>query len=200
MGFNGDIVVVRGARPLSEFAPYVDAAAHPARTMWESPDGWTATHVRHDDDPFAFERPWVAALAAKADSPVLVCWVFETHVAHVQGVSEAGEWEAWLNPGEAAAHLAMSRLELEAARTGDDVFDRDGDLLRPARYAELRDEVAEVLTRARPKVAAAAVRWARAAGRPTTRPAIEGVLARNQGESGLRVFGLLADRLGVGPC
>ncbi|MGW1994417.1 hypothetical protein [Embleya sp. NPDC001921] len=199
MGFNGDIVVVRGARPLSEFAPHVDTAAHPARTMWESSDGWTATHVRHEDDPYAFERPWLEALAAKADSPVLVCWVFETHVAHVQGVSEAGTWEAWLNPGEAAAHLAMGRLEVEAARAGAEVFDDDGELRRPERYARLRDEVGEVLDRARPKVVAAAVRWARAAGRAAGEGAVDLVLARNQGESGLYVFGLLADRLGVGP-
>jgi hypothetical protein len=199
MGFNGDIVVVRGARPLSEFAPHVDTAAHPARTMWESPDGWTTTYVRHEDDPYAFERPWLEALAAKADSPVLVCWVFETHVAHVQGVSEAGAWEAWLNPGEAAAHLAMGRLELEAARTGADVFDGGGELRRPERYAQLRDEVGEVLDRARPKVVDAAVRWARAAGRAAAAEAVDLVLARNQGESGLYVFGLLADRLGVGP-
>ncbi|MGC0416771.1 hypothetical protein [Embleya sp. AB8] len=199
MGFNGDIVVVRGARPLSEFAPHVDTTAHPARTMWESPDGWSATHVRHDDDPYAFERPWLAALAAKADSPVLVCWVFETHIAHVQAVSAAGAWEVWLNPGEAAAHLAMSRLELEAARAGAEVFDDDGELARPQRYAELRDEVADELERRRPRVVGAAVAWAAAAGMPADGAAVELVLARNQGESALRVFGLFADRLGVGP-
>ncbi|WP_406282276.1 hypothetical protein [Embleya sp. NBC_00896] len=199
MGFNGDIVLVRATRPLADLAPHVDTERHPARVLWESSGGWRATHVRHDDDPYAFERSWMEALAAKADSPVLMCWVFEAHVAHVQGVSAAGAWEGWLNPGDAAAHLAVSRLELEAARTGTDVFGPDGDFLDPGRYAELRDEVVGVLDRARPRVAAAAVRWAEAAGRIVRADAVERVLARNQGESALRVFGLLADRLGVGP-
>ncbi|MYV98042.1 hypothetical protein [Streptomyces sp. SID3343] len=198
MGFNGDIVVVRAAAPLSELAPHVDTERHRARLLWEAGDGWFATHVHHADDPYAFERPWMTALAAKAASPVLVCWVFETHVAHVQGVSDEGEWEAWLNPGDAAAHLAMSRLELESARSGEDVFSDRGELSRPERYAELRDEVVAGLGRARPRVAAAAVRWAAAAGRIAFAAPIEDVLARNQGESGPHVFGLLAACLGVG--
>ncbi|GCD97481.1 hypothetical protein [Embleya hyalina] len=149
MGFNGDIVVLRADTPLADLAPYVGGEGHPVYAEWAYRDGWRAVHVRHFEDPYAFQGPWLTDLAARTGSPVLVCGVFESDVAHVQGLSGTDFWEGWLDPGTAASRLARNRWH----RGGD-----RGDLAR------FRGEAAAWLEEDRPRVAEAAVRWAAAAG------------------------------------
>ncbi|MFE3197345.1 hypothetical protein [Embleya sp. NPDC059237] len=149
MGFNGDIVVLRADTPLADLAPYVGGEGHPVYAEWAYRDGWRAVHVRHFEDPYAFQGPWLTDLAARTGSPVLVCGVFESDVAHVQGLSGTHFWEGWLDPGTAASRLAQNRWDRGGGR-GD--------------FARFQDEAAAWLEQDRPRVAEAAVRWAAAAG------------------------------------
>ncbi|MET7299493.1 hypothetical protein [Embleya sp. NPDC005575] len=149
MGFNGDIVVLRARTPLPDLAPHVGGNGHPVYGEWSYADGWRAVHVRHFEDPYAFQGPWLTDLAARTGSPVLVCGVFESDVAHVQGLSGTDFWEGWLDPGSAATQLAGDRWN-RARQQGD--------------FARYRDEAAAWLEEDRPRVAEAAVRWAAAAG------------------------------------
>ncbi|MEU0936428.1 hypothetical protein [Embleya sp. NPDC005971] len=149
MGFNGDIVVLRARTPLADLAPYVGGNGHPVYGEWTYADGWRAVHVRHFEDPYAFQGPWLTDLAARTGSPVLVCGVFESDVAHVQGLSGTDFWEGWLDPGSAATQLAGNRWN-RAGQHGD--------------FGRFRDEAAAWLEEDRPRVAEAAVRWAAAAG------------------------------------
>ncbi|MYW02581.1 hypothetical protein [Streptomyces sp. SID3343] len=149
MSFNGDIVVLRGETSLVDLAPDVGGETHPVYSEWRYAHGWCAVHVRHFAAPRGYDRAWLTALAAATGSPVLVCSVFESDVAHVQGLSGADYWEGWLDPGTAASRLAGDRL-VRAHGRGD--------------WARYRDQAAAWLEQDRPRVAQAAVRWAAAAG------------------------------------
>lgn len=161
MGFNGDIVVVRGPRALAELTPFVGTAGHPVDHEWSGVDGWRFVHVRHFDYPYMYDREMVEELAAASGEPVLVCNVFESDVAYLQGFSSAGYWEGWLDPGSAAMYQAGQMLD----ESGNDVFDEDGDFVDTQQYTRMVQQCADKLARERPQVARAVVDWAAAAGR-----------------------------------
>ncbi|MGW1995543.1 hypothetical protein [Embleya sp. NPDC001921] len=182
MGFNGDIVVLRAQTPLTDLAPFVGGNGHPVYGEWSYLDGWRAVHVRHFEDPYAFQGPWLTDLAARTGSPVLVCGVFESDVAHVQGLSGTHFWEGWLDPGTAASRLAQDRWERAGGR-GD--------------FARYRDEAAAWLEEDRPRVAEAAVRWAAAAGYEVRPEPVLELLALKRDPFVERLFFDLLTRLGL---
>ncbi|WP_406281079.1 hypothetical protein [Embleya sp. NBC_00896] len=184
MGFNGDIVVLRAEAPLADLAPFVGGNGHPVYGEWSYAGNWRAVHVRHFEDPYAFQGPWMTDLAARTGSPVLVCGVFESDVAHVQGLSGTDFWEGWLDPGTAASRLAQDRWN-KARQRGD--------------FARYRDEAAAWLEQDRPRVAAAAVRWAAAAGCEATPEPILDLLSRKRDPFVEDLFFDLLDHLGLVP-
>ena len=93
MGFNGEVLVGRGAGfvgALNQFWNWDEEVS----SDWPLRDGWRAVHVR--TPAFGDE---LAEFAEVVGEPVLACWVLESDMGHIRGISAAGQWEAWLNPG-----------------------------------------------------------------------------------------------------
>jgi hypothetical protein len=161
VGFNGDIVVLRSTKALAELTPFVGTPGHPVDHEWLGVDGWRFVHVRHFDHPYMYDRPMLEELSAATAGPVMVCNVFESDVAYLQGSSSAGYWEGWLDPGSAALYQAGQMLD----DSGNDVFDDEGAFVDTVQYGRMVQQCADKLALERPQVAQAVVDWAAAAGR-----------------------------------
>ena len=199
MGFNGDVVVFRSSAELSELAPHVGAERHPVSSTWSYSGGWQAVHIRHFDEPYEFNEPWIAELMARTGAPVLVCNVFESDAAHVQGVSSAGTWEAWLDHGSAAVRLGAERWNafMEEFIANDD--NDDGEPLDPPYHMVevFEREAAESLELGRAQCAQDAVRWAAAAGREIPVEPIMQLLAAKRDPFVQTLFFRLLIHLGI---
>lgn len=197
MGFNGDVVVYRSARALSEFDSSVGDASHPVYGEWTGNDGWRIVHVRHFDDPAEYERPWLERLADETGAPALVCNVFESDVASMQGVSKAGYWEGPLDPASTMVTVASRRLEELACEAGQDVYFVGGEFGDERLYETLAGEVRAELDRARPGLAEAVVAWAEDAGQAVRVADVISHLERRKSPCAEHLFFELLDLLGL---
>ena len=122
--------------------------------------GWRAIHVRPFAEPYEYDDDWLAEVSVTTGAPVLACWVFESDVAHIRGLSTAGRWECWLNVSYAASMLVERELE-EAAPA---LLDEGGpDALGLYRSKHIEEESARLM-REIPLAARKAVAWAEQAG------------------------------------
>ena len=198
MGFNGDIVVLRGPKPLAELTPFVGTSGHPVEDELAGVDGWRFVYVRHFDHPYSYDLGMLEELFAATGEPVMVCNVFESDVAYIQGLSSAGYWEGWLDPGSAAVYQAGRMLDDAARESGAQVFDANGNFVNPELYASLIQECADTMTRERPEVARAVVDWAADAGRTVALEAVAEHLGLTREPFAEQLFLDLLDVIGVG--
>jgi hypothetical protein len=164
VGFNGDVVVFRGPAALPELDPAVGTARHPVYGRWAGADEWQAVHVRHFEEPYAYERTRLEAVAAATGGPVAVCHVFESDVAHLCGLSKSGYWEGWLDPVSTLVYLASRRMEELADAAGQDAYFVGGEFGDHRLYESLAEGLRSDLDRERPAVAEAVAAWAADAG------------------------------------
>lgn len=171
MGYNGEIVVVKSQASPRDLGPFIDTETHHVSHDWPLQHGWRAIHVMPYAEPCEYDNDWLAEVSARTGAPVLACWVFESDLAHIRGLSSAGTWECWLNLPSAASLLVEQGLD-EVVETlleeGDDAFDR----YRSEHY-ELE---AARLTHAIPSAAQKAAAWARQAGYTVAAEPIEELL------------------------
>jgi hypothetical protein len=160
MGFNGEVIVVRSQASPEDLGRFIGTVGHDVRFDWALSGGWRAIHVRAWAEPYSYDHEWLAEVSATSGAPVLACWVFESDVAHIRGLSGAGIWDCWLNLPYAASMLAEQALD-EAAPALNGEGDPDvSDHYRLERAAE---ELAR-LTREIPLAAQQAAAWAAHAG------------------------------------
>jgi hypothetical protein len=172
MGFNGEIIVVRSQANPQDLGRFIGTEDHQVRGDWPLSSGWRAIHVRPWAEPFEYDAEWLAEVSATSGAPVLACWVFESDVAHIRGLSSVGTWDCWLNLPYAASMLADQALDEVAPALSDeggpDVFDR-------YRSERLAEESAR-LTREIPLAAQQAAAWAAQAGYTVRAEPIEELL------------------------
>lgn len=118
-----------------------------------SPLAATLGAYEYDDD-------WLAEVSATTGAPVLACWVFESDVAHIRGLSRTGKWDCWLNLSYAAGMLVEQSLEEVASALLDE---GEPDALDRYRSEHFEEESAR-LTREISLVAQKAAAWAEQAG------------------------------------
>ncbi|GAA2013219.1 hypothetical protein GCM10009839_04850 [Catenulispora yoronensis] len=167
MGFNGEVLVGRGEAfigAIDRFWNWYEEVL----ADWPLRDGWHAVHVR--TPAFGDE---LAELAQAVDGPILACWVFESDLGHVRGISDAGQWEAWLNPAYAAQLHAMTAVDEE----NSDGSYPSGTPRRQARREQLEMEYAAELDADRPAAARAAAAWAAQSGLHVDAAHLEEILA-----------------------
>ena len=164
MGFNGDVVVYRSPLAPADLDASVGTSGHPIFGEWTGNDGWRVVHVRHDDDPYEYDREWLTGFAAATGHPVLVCNVFESDVARLRGVAGALFVDGWLDPDAATHALAGHWFQKIADEMNEDPYYVGGEFGSKQFYDALAVEVRGALDRARPDVVEAVVAWARANG------------------------------------
>ncbi len=171
MGFNGEIIVVRSQANPEDLGRFIGTVGHDVRGDWPLSGGWRAIHVRPWVEPYTYDYEWLAEVSATSGAPVLACWVFESDVAHIRGLTSVGTWDCWLNLPYAASMLAEQALDGAAALNdegGPDVSDH-------YRSQRLAEESAR-LTREIPLAAQKAVAWAEQAGYAVRAEPIEELL------------------------
>ncbi|ACU73177.1 hypothetical protein Caci_4313 [Catenulispora acidiphila DSM 44928] len=188
MGFHGEILVGRG-----ESETFVEALAQfwnwdeEVSDDWQLRDNWRAVCVR---TPAADGE--LAELAHAAGGPVLACLVFEGDMGHIQGISAAGRWEAWLNSDYAAHLRAWSTVDEEVGG-----LDPDGSPADHARVNQLEAEYHGEMEAARPDAARAAAAWADQAGLLADASRVEEVLFMPWKPQAQRGFFALLAVLGI---
>lgn len=159
MGFNGEIIVVRSEVTPRALGPFIDTESHPVRGDWPLRNGWRAIHVRPFAEPYEYDGAWLAGLSATTGAPVLACRVFESDLAHIRGLSSAGDWDCWLNLPYAAGMLVEQGLEEVAPA----LLEGEPDALERYRAQRFEEESVR-LTREIPLAAQKAAGWAEQAG------------------------------------
>lgn len=165
MAFNGEIVVVRGSVGGTE--------EHELVAEWPLKDGWRALHLDPGDDD-KYDDEWLAETSAATGAPVLACWVLDGDVAHIRGVSGAGDWDAWLNPPSAARMIAQDVFDdviadLAEEEDGLEAVDRLLATQSKEMLARLESEI--------PLAARKAAEWAAQAGYRVPADPIEDLLS-----------------------
>ncbi|MEY9934725.1 hypothetical protein ABH926_009393 [Catenulispora sp. GP43] len=187
MGFNGEVLVGQGGA-------FIDALTQvwnwdeEVSADWPLRDGWHAVQVR--TPAFGDE---LAELADAAGGPVLACLVFESGMGHIRGISDAGQWEAWLNPGYAAHLRAWNTVNDEI---GGGVYP-DGTPQGHARVEQLESEYAAELDAGRPAAATAAATWAARSGLHVDAGRLEEILATRWEPAAQRGFFAMLAVLGL---
>lgn len=170
MGFNGEVVVFRSAAEPRDIAPLVGTETHELLDVWPLKDGWRAMHIRPYAQPYKYDAEWLAATAENTGAPVLACWVFESDVAHIRGLSHgAGAWEAWLNIPYGAEMM-----------TRDTVIEEWLELPQPEAdrlWTRTVEAAAERMAAGIPSAAMRAAEWAGQAGYAVPAGPIEELLA-----------------------
>ena len=85
MGFNGEVLVGRGKdfiSALNQFWNWDEEVS----ADWSLRDGWRAVHVQ--TPAFGDE---LTEFAEVVGGPVLACWVFESDMGRIRGISAAGQ-------------------------------------------------------------------------------------------------------------
>lgn len=172
MGFNGEIIVVRSQAAPRSLGPFIDTQGHEVRTDRPLRDAWRALHVRPFAEPYEYDDDWLAEVSANTGAPVLACWVFESDLAHIRGLSSAGVWDCWLNLPYAASMLVEDELEQVAPGL---LEEGDPDALDRYRSEHFEEESAR-LTREIPLAAQKAAAWAEQAGYSVPAEPIEELL------------------------
>ena len=172
MGFNGEVIVVRSQASPEDLGRFIGTVGHDVRFDWALSGGWRAIHVRAWAEPYSYDHEWLAEVSATSGAPVLACWVFESDVAHIRGLSSAGAWDCWLNLPYAAGMLAEQAVD-EAAPALNDEGAPD---VSGHHHAERLAEESARLTREIPLAARRAAAWAAQAGYPVRAEPIEELL------------------------
>jgi hypothetical protein len=173
MGFNGEIVVFRSQADPKELGRFIGTEHHVIRSVWPLNGDWRAIYIRPYAEPYEYDDEWLAELSATTDAPVLACWVFESDVAHIRGLSSAGAWDCWLNLRYAASMLVEQGLDDD----GPDLMEQDdpADAFDRYRSKHFEEESAR-LTREIPLAARKAAAWAEQAGYAVPAEPIEALL------------------------
>lgn len=172
MGFNGEIIVVRSDAEPEKLGRFIGTEGHEIHGDWPLIDGWRAIHVRPYAEPYKYDDEWLAELSANTGAPVLACWVFESDVAHIRGLSGAGAWTAWLNVPYAAYMIvqeALREIDTELFEAGGQEA-IDGYLAQhcPEAQAHLESEISLVSRQA--------AEWAAQAGHSVPAEPVEELL------------------------
>jgi hypothetical protein len=175
MGFNGEIVVVQGGPRPADRGAFIGVQEDEFVAEWPLRDGWRAIHVEPSeasgDDKY--DDYWLAETSELTGAPVLACWVSGGEVAHIRGVSGAGDWDTWLNLPQAARMIVDELLEDVA----DDLAE-DGGQAAVDRFRAVQGR--EMLTRLEyelPLAARKAAEWAAEAGYRVAAGPIEELLS-----------------------
>jgi hypothetical protein len=192
MRFNGEIIVVRCGRS-SDCASFIGIREHELGTEWPLRHSWQAIAVSPQDEPYKYDRAWIAEIATITGAPVLACWVSEDRVAHIRGLSDAGGWDAWLNP-RYAAFLAVQEILEEI---GGELYEEGGRAAIDRYLAERCPEVFARLEAAIPEASRRAAEWAAQAGFEVPVGPIEDLLSAPRESFVQQGFFELLDRLGL---
>jgi hypothetical protein len=193
MGFTGEIVVVQGGTRPADRGAFLGVRDDEFVAEQPLRDGWRAIHVVPADEQDKYDDYWLAEVFELTGAPVLACWVFDSEVAHVRGVSKAGEWDTWLNPPYAATMIVRELLE----DVGEDLFEDGGqeavDRFRTIQTREMLNRLEDEI----PLAARKAAEWAAEAGYRVAAGPVEDLLsARPEAVVEWGVFKLLF-RLGL---
>lgn len=151
--------------------------------------GRDARDVRDDK----FDDYWLAEAAELTGAPVLACWVSAGEVAHIRGVSKAGEWDTWLNLPHAATMIVDELLDDVA----DDLYEEGGQEAVARFRAVQRREMLNRLEYELPLAARKAAEWAAEAGYRVPAGPIEELLSARREDFVQRGFFDLLYRLGL---
>lgn len=192
MGFNGEIVVVQGGARPADRGAFIGVKDGEFLAEWPLKDGWRAIHVEPSEDD-KYDDYWLAEALEVTGAPVLACWVSGGDVAHIRGLSGAGDWDTWLNLPRAATMIVDELLEDVAEDLAEEGGQAAVDRFRSVQRREMLNRLEYEL----PLAARKAAEWAAAAGYRVPAGPVEDLLSARRETSVQWGFFQLLYRLGL---